>query len=186
MTEQTKETFEQWCIVEIFGHERIAGRVTEQRILDALAWLESIGLAQADKTQLALLAEASPTSSGYTNNLGALRTAGLLHYPAPGQCALTDAGRAVAKYPEQQPTTESLQQSILSRLPKPKAAILRVLIDAYPHAIAKDDLAGRAGASSTSSGYTNNLGSLRSLGLIEYPAPGQAKAQSILFLEEKA
>lgn len=32
MTEQTKDTFEQWCIVEIFGHERIAGKVTEQRI----------------------------------------------------------------------------------------------------------------------------------------------------------
>lgn len=32
MTEQTKDTFDQWCILEIFGHERIAGRVTEQRI----------------------------------------------------------------------------------------------------------------------------------------------------------
>ena len=32
MTEQTNQTFDQWCIVEIFGHERIAGRVTEQII----------------------------------------------------------------------------------------------------------------------------------------------------------
>jgi hypothetical protein len=32
MTEQTKNTFDQWCIVEIFGHERIAGRVIEQLI----------------------------------------------------------------------------------------------------------------------------------------------------------
>lgn len=25
-------TFDQWCIVELFGHQRIAGRVTEQTI----------------------------------------------------------------------------------------------------------------------------------------------------------
>lgn len=31
-TPQPDQTFDQWCIVEIFGHERIAGRVTEQRI----------------------------------------------------------------------------------------------------------------------------------------------------------
>lgn len=30
MTE--KQTFEQWAIIEIFGHQRIAGRVTEQTI----------------------------------------------------------------------------------------------------------------------------------------------------------
>lgn len=27
-----EQTFDQWCIVEIFGHERIAGRVTSQVI----------------------------------------------------------------------------------------------------------------------------------------------------------
>jgi len=26
------QTFDQWCIVELFGHQRIAGRVTEQAI----------------------------------------------------------------------------------------------------------------------------------------------------------
>lgn len=28
----SKETFNQWCLVELFGHARIAGRVTEQTI----------------------------------------------------------------------------------------------------------------------------------------------------------
>lgn len=32
MTDQAKEKFDQWCIVELFGHNRIAGRVTEQSI----------------------------------------------------------------------------------------------------------------------------------------------------------
>ena len=28
----TTETFDQWCIIELFGHSRISGRVTEQSI----------------------------------------------------------------------------------------------------------------------------------------------------------
>lgn len=31
-TEQQTEKFDCWCIVELFGHQRIAGRVTEQQI----------------------------------------------------------------------------------------------------------------------------------------------------------
>jgi hypothetical protein len=51
-------------------------------------------------------------------------------------------------------------------------------------AYAKDELAQLAGQSPTSSGYTNNLGSLRSLGLIDYPTPGYAVALPVLFLED--
>lgn len=29
---QTSETFDSWCVVEIMGHDRYAGRVTEQTI----------------------------------------------------------------------------------------------------------------------------------------------------------
>lgn len=71
----------------------------QERILDAVAWLESIGLAAPDKGQVALLADASPKSSAYSNNLGALRTAGLVEYPAGGCVALTGAGRALASKP---------------------------------------------------------------------------------------
>jgi len=154
-----------------------------QQILDALAWLESVGLAPANKTQLALLSEASPSSSAYTNNLGALRRQGLIDYPGPALAALTAAGRAQAQAPERPPTTEDLQREILNRLRGKRAAILRVLIDLYPESVSKDDLAERSGASPTSSAYTNNLGALRSLGLVEYPAPGRIAARAVLFLE---
>jgi hypothetical protein len=50
-----------------------------------------------------------------------------------------------------------------------RARLLDQLIAAYPDAIAKPELAELAGVSASSSGYTNNLGSLRSLGLIDYP-----------------
>jgi hypothetical protein len=158
----------------------------QQRILDALAWLEMVGVPQAKKTQLALLAEQSPTSSGYTNNLGELRTAGVLEYPAPTLVRLTEAGRAIASIPERPHTTEALHQALYARLSRSEAAILRALIAAYPDDRDRGELATAAEQSPTSSGYTNNLGALRSLGLIDYPTPGRVVALPVLFLEGAA
>lgn len=155
----------------------------QQRILDSLAWLESVRVPQAKKVQLALLAEASPTSSAYTNNLGTLRTAGLLEYPGPGLVQLTADGRRAARASERPPTTEELHASLFARLPRPQTRILQALIDVYPKPLEKALVAERAEASSTSSAYTNNLGALRSLGLIDYPAPGQVVANDVLFLD---
>jgi len=156
---------------------------SQQRILNALIWAEGIGLSCLDKTQLALLADHSPTSGGYFNNLGALRTAGYIEYPGAGAAMLTAAGRAQA-HPVDVPTTSAqLQEMLYRKLSTSQANILRVVIAQYPNAMRKDQLAEATGQSPTSGGYFNNLGRLRSLGLIEYPSPGQVVAKSILFLE---
>ncbi len=154
-----------------------------QRILNALAWLESVRVERAQKTQLALLAEQSPTSSGYTNNLGRLRSDGLITYPAPGHVCLTDDGRSLAEAPAAALTTAELHDALFARLPARRARILRALIDVYPDDLGKDELAERAEQSPTSSGYTNNLGALRSLGFIDYLTPGRVSALPVLFLE---
>jgi len=154
-----------------------------QRILDGLAFLEGIGLAQGDKTQLALLADARPTSGAYFNNLGALRTAGLIDYPRPGLVALTDAGRLVANAASAPATTEALHALLKAKLSPAKWRLLEVLIAVYPKPLSKDDLATRAGARETSGAYFNNLGSLRSLGLLDYPVPGSVVALPVLFLD---
>lgn len=155
----------------------------QQAILNGLAWLESVGIAPALRTQVALLAGASPKSSAFTNNLGALRSAELIDYPGPGTLRLSAAGRAQAHAPDRAPTSEDLQGRLLQQLPRPQANILRVLIAAYPDALSREALALDAEASPTSSAYTNNLGALRSLGLIDYPAPGQVIALPVLFIE---
>lgn len=158
----------------------------QQRILNALASLELIGVTQPSKTQLALFAQASPKSSGYTNNLGALRTAGFIDYPTPGAAALTVDGRAIADS-SSAPRSQDELLAFVQRLVGPaRARIVDALVDAYPDSLPKELLADRAGASATSSGYTNNLGSLRSLGLIDYPSPGYAIATEILFLKAGA
>jgi hypothetical protein len=166
------------------GNGQLRDDVTkpQQRILDSLAALEGVGINQPSKEQLALWCDVSPTSGGYFNNLGGLRSAGLIEYPTGGVVALTDAGRKAAQ-PSAPLTVEEMQESLCRKVGASKAAIVKALIELYPEPIAKDDLAERIGVSPTSGGYFNNLGSLRTLGVIDYPAPGKVAALPVLFLE---
>jgi hypothetical protein len=154
----------------------------QQRILDSLASLEAVGIEQPKREQLALWCEVSPTSGGYFNNLGALRSAGLIDYPAGGLVRLTDEGRKVAGPPAPM-TVEQMQESLCRKVGPSKSAIVRALIDLYPKAISRERLAERIGVSPTSGGYFNNLGALRTLGVIDYPVPGEVVALPVLFLE---
>lgn len=130
---------------------------------------------------LAVFSSQSPTSSGYTNNLGRLRTLGLIDYPNTGMVQLTPEGRQRAKALLQAKSLKDLHNAWFAKLPKPQANILRSLVEIYPEAIDKESLAKITHQSPTSSGYTNNLGRLRSLGLLAYPKPGQVVATKLLF-----
>lgn len=153
----------------------------QQRILDVLAQLEAYGVDAADKAMIAAHAGVSPTSGGYFNNLGRLRSAGLIDYPSGGTAALTDTGRAKANPPAKAPTLDDLHESWYRILPAPMATILRAAVAAYPGAIPKDELADQVGVSRTSGGYFNNLGRLRTYGAIDYPQRGTVRAADILF-----
>jgi hypothetical protein len=156
----------------------------QQRILNALAALEQIGVAAPDKTQLALFAEASPKSSSYSNNLGHLNNQlGLIRYPQPGRVQLTDDGRQAADPGAAPHSVDELHRYVAGLVGGSKWRLLEQLIVAYDAPLTKAELAERAGASATSSSFSNNLGSLRSLGLIDYPAPGEIVALPVLFME---
>lgn len=152
-----------------------------QRILNVLATLGELGLLPADKTQVALFAGVSPKSSGYRNNLGGLRTDGYIDYPSKGTVEPTPEGEAVAMTDGVPRTTAELHPYVLNLVGGSKAAVLRPLLDVYPEALTKEELAERAGVSASSSGYRNNLGSLRSLKLIDYPKTGLVAALPVLF-----
>lgn len=109
-----------------------------------------------------------------------------INYPAPGAAALTEAGRAIADQSHAPSTHEELLAFVRQLVGPARSRIIDALVDVYPEALPKTELAERAGASSSSSGYTNNLGNLRSLGLIDYPEPGYAAATPVLFLEAAA
>lgn len=141
----------------------------QQKLLDKLAWLEEHGLHPAPKETLAAVAGVSPTSGGYFNNLGALRSGGFIEYPTPGEVGFTEEGRAIATPSDDR---RPVHEHWLDVVTPPQRAILEALIARHPEAIEKDELAGEIGVSPTSGGYFNNLGRLRTLGAIAYPQRG--------------
>lgn len=150
-------------------------------IIDAIAILEAMGVRSIQKNQVAAVAGASPKSSGFTNNLSSLRTAGMIDYPRPGEVALTAVGKDAANYPVRVPSIEEIQRSFIRIVSGPQGKILEALIEQYPEPAPKDALAEKVGVSPISSGYTNNLSGLRSLGFIDYPTSGMVVATDLLF-----
>jgi hypothetical protein len=153
------------------------------KILCALAEFEALGRTQPPKTWIAAMAGASSTSSAYTNNLGKLRVGGLIDYPGPSLVRLTDAGRRAAPDIDTPDSPEAMLLRCLEIITGPQGKILSALHEVHPEGMDKAELAEKAGASPTSSAYTNNLGSLRSAGMIEYPDFGMARCADWIFLQ---
>lgn len=153
----------------------------EQRILDAIAWMESIGVNEPEQTAVAFLAGYTFGGGAFNNPKGRLRGLGMVEYRG-NNIALTELGRSAAK-PQGEPlTTEELHRRVMDRLPGPEQRILKPLLEAYPQSMTKNDLAQCAGYTPGAGAFNNPCGRLRSLGLVEYPQPGQIVARSILFL----
>ena len=149
-----------------------------------LAAFAALGMAEVDRSVVAMFADQSPKSSAYSNNLGSLRSAGLVSYPAGGKVALTKEGADQADGINAPPTLATYQQTWMSKVSGPQRRILEELITVYPHDKPKEWIAEATGQSLKSSAFSNNLGFLRnSLGLIEYTKPGHVAATKRLFPE---
>jgi hypothetical protein len=153
----------------------------EQRILDAIAWFEAIGVADPEQPAVAFLAGYSFKSSSYTVPRSILARKQTVEYMANGRIQLTPKGRALAHDTDTPATNAGLHHMIYAKLPGPEGRLLRPLIEAYPDAMTNEDLAHDAGYSAASSSYSVPRSRLKSFGLIEYPASGQVRARDILF-----
>lgn len=160
-------------------------RPAHMRILNALAWLESIGQNGHPRGNVAAIAGVSPKSSSFTNDVGRLRTLELVHYPAKGFIELTEAGRERAELPDSILSLEDLHEAWrrCGALRPAHIRIIDVVIENYPEPLTREQLADECGASIHSSSYSNDLGRLRSFGLIDYPAKGQVVGTRLLFPE---
>lgn len=160
-----------------------AGDLTgpEQRILDALAWFESLGITEPEIAAVAFLAGYTVGGGGFNNPRGALRTKGLINYVGGNKLSMTDSGRAIARAPAEALTNEALHQRVMSCLPGPEQKLLAVAIEEYPSAITDAGLAQRTGYTAGGGGFNNPKGRLRTLGLITYPQPKTVRAADLLF-----
>lgn len=155
----------------------------EQRILDAIAWMESIGVPEPELSAAAFLAGYVTGGGAFNNPKGALRRKDLVEYVAVGRIRLTEAGRGNANAPAAPLTKEEMQRRVMERLGGPERRILDPLLAAYPEGMTFQDLAAASGYGAGGGAFNNPRGRLRTLGLIEYPTPGLARARGILFLE---
>lgn len=169
-------------------HGATAGNLDRpmQRVLDALAWLEAASVPPPyDRAQVAALAEYAASSGGLRNILSKLNTAGLIEYPAVGQVALTEEGRARATAPATPTTADEIQRRLLDRIDAPMRKCLEPILEAYPNSITRTEVASRAGYEPSSGGLRNLLSRLSTLRAIAYPRPGTCIAESWLFLGAK-
>jgi hypothetical protein len=152
----------------------------EQRILNAIAWLNSIGVADPQLTAVAFLAGYTIGGGAFNNPKGALRSKGLVEYLGE-RIRLTPEGEALSEVPEGALTPEELQKKVMERLPGPEQKILGVLLE-NPNGLPNDELAEKAGYSAGGGAFNNPKGRLRSLGLIRYQS-GLVVPEPLLFLE---
>lgn len=154
----------------------------QMKLVRAAAEFHAIGIPDVSKKWLAARAGASHKSSAYSNNLGALRSRGLLDY-RNGNVFLTQAGMDIAG-PQQHPLDqEEMAASCRHLLTPAQCSIFDALYHAYPHGMSREDLAQAARASSTSSAFSNNLGAMRSAGMIDYGSDKTVHMQKWIFLE---
>jgi hypothetical protein len=140
----------------------------QQRMLDALAWLDSVGAPGARWSVLAFLAGQKPKSSGFEKNVSTLRSSG--HLIGNGKnigFELSDQGHAIANAPAAPATSEELHRAIFAKISTPQERMLRALIDTYPRNLTWDELAAKGEQSPNSSGFEKNVSTLKSYGLIE-------------------
>jgi uncharacterized protein len=166
-------------------HNSELGELTgpERKILAALAQFEAIGRTQPKRPAVAALASYSHRGGGFMNPLGALRSRGLVEYPAPGVVSLTEEGRAAAPHIDVPASTDEMLQRVLSILSGPERKILAAVHAAYPQPMSREDLGAATGYEPRGGAFMNPLGSLRTADMVTYPSPGQVRAADWLFLE---
>ena len=164
---------------------------SHRSILGVLELLRLEDVPPLDRRNLALLAGRSPRSSRYEAALALLKNEGLVSYPEPGTVAITrkgSHGSALSKPHGYQLEAADVTLATLHRLwgdylGKRRADLLRTLLDAHPEALGRDDLARASRTSPRSSRYEAALAALRSIGVVDYPAPSTVRASALLFPE---
>lgn len=160
-------------------------RPQHQKLLDALAWFASLNVDAPTRSNVAVIAGYSPTSSGVPKAFSTLSQHELITYHGEGCVELTDAGRAAAAQPDKPATLKALHAAWLgcSALSPQHRKMLQVLIEIYPSKMTRDDLAVKTGYSVTSSGVPKAVSKLASMHLLDYVGAGVVKASKLLFPE---
>jgi uncharacterized protein len=130
-----------------------------------------------DKKQVAMVAGYSPNSTTFTNPIGSLRSRGLVDYPTPGRVRLLQEQDA-------EMDQEEASRQIKSVLDGAARRIVAVFGDIDGDE-GRAQVAELSGYSPISTTFTNPVGRLCALGILEKPQPGRLRmsdwARGVLF-----
>lgn len=143
---------------------------SDAKVLNAVAWWKSAGINAPTRHQVAFVA--GYTVNGHFNNIcSGLRSAGLLDYPSGGGLSLTAAGGAMARRPRTALTREALRDAVAEVLKGDAPRRIFLTVFNAGRTLTREQLASATGY--TVNGHFNNMvGSLRGLGVIDYPHGG--------------
>ncbi|MFI4854016.1 MAG: helicase HerA-like domain-containing protein, partial [Phycisphaerales bacterium JB065] len=138
-------------------------RTVADRILDALAWFEAVGITQPTRDQVSLVANGR--GGNFNRNIKALLDDGCLTYPAEGLLQITDAGRMLAIAPEKPGTFDELCAMVRGYL---KGGIQTEIFDAIVEhgEMFREDLSSCIGK--TGGNFNRNVSALKTMGVLQY------------------
>lgn len=154
---------------------------TPQKMLDAMAFLESIGFSPATREAVAGLCGISASTGTFRNYLTALRTPGYMQDVGDSQMQITDAGRRGARMLDIR-SLGQLHDIWRSKLGSTQRRMLDVLIVAGPNVpVSRAYLATAVGIDPTTGTFRNYLTDLRTPRIMRDIDKAHVAATDLLF-----
>lgn len=139
----------------------------QQRILNAIAWWQAIGVDAPSRYQVGFVAGIKPTGGHFSNNIGPLSSRGLIVARGDG-VTLTESGTDLATLPPATPTLAEYHDLLRSIIKKgPSQAILNVVINADGVGVDTAHIGEQTKINPAGGHFSNSIGPLSTLGLIE-------------------
>lgn len=150
-------------------------------MLNALKFLESIGVSPATRKQVAGFVGISADTGSFRNYLSELRGPGYIDDFADGSIGLTAAGRRQASEDGLPANLAQLHETYLRKLGATPAKMLRILLDTYPDPMERSALGAMLHIDHGTGSFRNYLSELRSPGLIDDVTKSSVRASDMLF-----
>lgn len=154
----------------------------QQKLLDALAELEVLGVDAPSRYQLGMVAGYNLTGGSGAQHIADLATAGMVEV-GNGVVSLTEEGRALADTAGAPTTLDELHQRVFAKLSEGQRRIAEHLIAIYPESISRADLGVAAGYNLTGGSGAQHVADLVTVGAARIPSPGKVAASDLLFPE---
>lgn len=154
----------------------------QQKVLNALAELEVLGVASPSRAQLGMLSGYNLTGGSGGQHVADLAGAGHVE-TGNGVVRLTESGRAIAVTEDTPTSLRELHQRVLAKLSSGQRRIAEHLISIYPESISRAALGEATGYNLTGGSGGQHVADLVTLGAAEIPVQGSVVASALLFPE---